>query len=141
MEREVGQASEAIWQLFPDNSKLLALNLGGGTKWETTRTLRYYLDKYHLFDASSGSLGMDDVYGNRVSVFRQQLERNIETQGWYRVHFHYIGEGLSSSEGNFRAVLDITKEHESKLWIAGMADIFKYQEERQLPRWPAWRLP
>jgi hypothetical protein len=131
MEHQVGDSSRAIWALFPGKSTLLALNLGGGTKWDTTKTLRYYLDKYHLFDASSGSLGMDDVYGNRVAVFHEQLERNVETQRWYRVHFHYIGEGLSSSEENFRAVLDITKEHESKLWIAGMADIYKYQQEQQ----------
>lgn len=131
MENQVGDASKAIWALFPGKSRLLALNLGGGTTWETTRTLRYYLDKYHLFDASSGSLGMDDVYGNRVSAFRQHLERNMETQGWCRVHFHYIGEGLSSSEANFRAALDIAKEHESELWIAGMADIYKYQQERR----------
>jgi len=131
MEHQVGDASKAIWELFPGKSRLLALNLGGGTKWETTKTLRYYLDKFHLFDASTGSLGMDDVYGNRVSAFRQHLERNIENLGWCKVHFHYIGEGLSSSEKNFRAVLDIAKEHESKLWIAGMADIYKYQQERR----------
>ena len=76
---------------------------------------------------------MDDVYGNRVSAFRQHLERNIETNGlgWCRIHFHYIGEGLSSSEENFRGILDIAKEHESDLWIAGMADIYKYQIQRR----------
>jgi hypothetical protein len=37
---------------------------------------------------------------------------------------------LSSSEANFRAVLDIVKEHEDELWVAGMADIHKYQTER-----------
>ena len=65
-EAEIGDAAKAIWQLFPGKSKLMALNLGGGTRWETTRTLRYYLDKYHLFDASGSSTGMDDTYGNRV---------------------------------------------------------------------------
>jgi hypothetical protein len=130
MEYQVGGASNAIWAMFPGKSRLLALNLGGGTKWETTRTLRYYLDKYHLFDASSGSLGMDDVYGDRVSAFAQHLRRHLERQGWCRVHFHYIGEGLSSSEENFRAILDIAKEHETEIWIAGMADIYKYQVER-----------
>ena len=58
MDREIGTATEAIWKLTPGRSKLMALNLGGGTRWETTRTLRHYLDKYHQFDASSGSLGM-----------------------------------------------------------------------------------
>jgi hypothetical protein len=40
MEREIGGAAEAIWKLTPGKSKLTALNLGGGTMWETTRTLR-----------------------------------------------------------------------------------------------------
>jgi hypothetical protein len=129
MEREIGQAAQAIWNLFPGKSRLMALNLGGGTWWETTRTLRYYLDKYHLFDASGNSTGMDDTYGNRVENFRRMLEQHIERGLWYRIHYHYIGEGLSSSEANFRAVLDIAKEREAALWIAGMADVHKYQTE------------
>ena len=129
-EDEIGDASKAIWELFPGKSKLIALNLGGGTHWETTKTLRYYLDKYHLFDASANSTGMDDTYGNRVATFRRLLEKHIERGLWYKVHYHYIGEGLSSSEANFRAALDVAKEHESELWIAGMADIHKYQTQR-----------
>lgn len=62
MEAEIGEAAKTIWRLFPDKSRLTALNLGGGTLWETTRTLRYYLEKYHHFDASQNSLGMDDSY-------------------------------------------------------------------------------
>lgn len=131
MEREIGEASKAIWELFPGKSKLLALNLGGGTAWETTKTLRYYLQKYHLFDASSGSLGMDDVYGDRPSAFAMHLQQHIERGLWCRIHFHAIGEKLNSSEANFRAALDVAKKHESELWIAGMADIHKYQTERQ----------
>lgn len=130
MDREIGGAAEAIWKLTPGKSKLMALNLGGGTLWETTRTLRHYLDKYHQFDASSGSLGMDDSYGGRVEAFRKALQTHVERGLWCRVHFHYIGEGLSSSEANFRAALDIAKERQDKLWIAGMADIHKYQTER-----------
>ncbi len=130
MEAEIGDAARAIWNMTPGRSRLTALNLGGGTQWTTSHTLRYYLDKYHQFDASSGSLGMDDAYGNRVDAFRGHLERHLESRGWCRVHFHYIGEGLSSSEANFRAALDTAKAHEASLWIAGMADIYKYQLER-----------
>ncbi len=46
MDREIGSAAETIWKLPPGRSKLLALNLGGGTHWETTCTLRHKLDKY-----------------------------------------------------------------------------------------------
>ncbi len=130
MGNEIGSAAEAIWKLTPGNSKLTALNLGGGTRWETTRTLRHYLDKYHQFDASSGSLGMDDSYGGRVEAFRKALETHLQRGLWCRIHYHYIGEGLSSSEANFRSALEIAKQHQAKLWIAGMADIYKYQTER-----------
>ena len=130
MESEISSAAAAIWKLTPGKSKLTALNLGGGTRWETTRTLHYYLDKYHHFDASSGSLGMDDSYGGRVEAFRKALETHLQRGLWCRVHYHYIGERLSSSEANFRVALDIAKQHQDKLWIAGMADIFKYQTER-----------
>ena len=130
MEVEIGDAAKAIWKLFPGKSTLMALNLGGGTLWETTHTLRYYLDKYHLFDASENSTGMDDTYGDRVANFRRVLEQHLQRGLWCRIHYHYIGEGLSSSEANFRAALDIAKEHEAALWIAGMADIHKYQTER-----------
>lgn len=129
-ETEIGGAAKTLWSLLPGKSPLMALNLGGGTQWETTRTLRYYLDKYHLFDASGSSTGMDDTYGNRVGAFRQMLEQHIARGLWYRVHYHYIGEGLSSSEANFRAVLEIAKERAADLWIAGMAEIYKYQTER-----------
>ena len=130
MDAEIGTAAEAIWKLTPGKSKLMALNLGGGTRWETSRTLRSYLDKHHQFDASSGSLGMDDSYGGRVEAFRKALETHLARGLWCRIHYHYIGEGLSSSEAHFRAALDIAKQHQDKLWIAGMADIYKYQTER-----------
>lgn len=130
MEREIGGAAEAIWKLIPGKSQLTALNLGGGTTWETTRTLRHYLDKYHQFDASSGSLGMDDSYGGRVEALRKALQTHLERGLWCRIHYHYIGEGLSSSEANFRAALDIAKQYQDRLWIAGMADIHKYQTQR-----------
>jgi len=130
MEAEIGEAAQAIWKLTPGRSKLMALNLGGGTRWETTRTLRYYLDKYHQFDASQNSTGMDDSYGNRVANFHRILEQHLERGLWCRIHYHYIGDGLSSSEANFRAALNVAKEHPSNLWIAGMADIHKYQSER-----------
>jgi len=130
MEAEIGDAAQTIWKLTPGKSKLMALNLGGGTRWETTRTLRYYLDKFHQFDASENSTGMDDSYGNRVANFRRTLEQHLERGLWCRIHYHYIGEGLSSSEANLRAALDIAKAHRSNLWIAGMADIDKYQTER-----------
>gem|GEM_PF-672491 len=133
MEHEIGDVARYIWSLFPHRSKLLALNLGGGTVWVTMKPLRYYLDKYHLFNVS-GSLGMDDVYGNRIAAFERHLTRHIERGLWCRAHFHAIGNGLSTSEENFRAVMELVKKHESDLWIAGLADAYKYQQERRAAR-------
>jgi hypothetical protein len=130
MEAEIGEAAQTIWKLTPGRSQLTALNLGGGTRWDTTHTLRYFLDKYHHFDASENSTGMDDSYGNRVENFRRILEQHLQRGLWCRIHYHYIGGGLSSTEANFRAALDIAKQHAADLWIAGMADIYKYQTER-----------
>jgi hypothetical protein len=130
MEREIGEASEYCWSIFPRRSKLLALNLGGGTFWETSRPLSYYLEKYHLFPVS-GSLGMDDVYGDRVPALRRHIERHIERGLWCRVHYHSIGPGLAASDENFRAAMEVVEEHRPQLWIAGMADIHKYQTERK----------
>jgi peptidoglycan/xylan/chitin deacetylase (PgdA/CDA1 family) len=131
MDHEIGQAAKAIWKLTPGSSKLTALNLGGGTYWVTTKTLRHYLDKYYLFDASFNSTGMDDVYGNRVATFRRLLESHMETGVRYKVHYHDVGEGHGASEANFRAALDVAREHQDQLWIAGMADIHKYETERR----------
>ena len=130
MDEQIGQASREIWKLFPNRSRLLALNLGGGTTWTTTKTLRHYLDQHHLF-VTGGSTGMDDVYGNRVSTFRRLLAAHIERGIWYRIHYHSIGENQGASEEHFREVLDVAKQHEAQLWIAGMADIYKHQTSRQ----------
>lgn len=128
--REVGEVSEYVWRLFPGRSKLVALNRGGGTHWTTTRPFSDYLEEYHLFPVS-GSLGMDDVYGNRASALEAHVARHIGRGGWCRVHFHSIGEGRASSEENFRAALDVVKKYEEQLWITGLADAYKYQEERR----------
>ena len=130
MDREIGEASEYIASLFPHRSKVQALNLGGSTFWVTTKPLRYYLEKYHSFNVT-GSLGMDDVYGDRAAALRQNLMRHMERGLWCRAHFHSIGQGLSASEEHFRAALEEVKTHASDLWIAGLADVYKYQEERK----------
>ncbi len=133
MEREIGDAARYIQSLFPGRSPLLALNLGGGTKWTTTRPLRYYLLKYHLF-VVSGSLGMDDVYGNRPAALERLIQRGIGRGAWCKAHWHYVGPGLSTSLENFRAELSIVERYRDKLWIAGLADAYKYLWQRRASR-------
>jgi hypothetical protein len=133
MEREIGEVSQYIWSLFPHRRRLHALNLGGGTVWVTANPFRYYLDKYHMFHVS-GSLGMDKAYGDRVTALQRHLTRHIERGLWCRVHFHSIGKGLSISEEDFHAAMELVKNHESDLWVAGLADVYKYQQERRAAR-------
>lgn len=129
MDAEIGLAAGIIREVAPHQRGIMALNLGGGTTWTTTRTLRYYLGKHHQFDVS-GSLGMDDVYGGRVEAFRRHLETHLERGLWARVHYHGIGEGEGASEANFRAALAVAAEHRDRVWNAGMAEIHAYQTVR-----------
>ncbi len=129
MAREIGSVSEYIWQLFPQRSMLLALNLGGGTVWKTTKPFSHYLDTYHLFPVT-GSLGMDDVYGGRLAALRLHIERHLNRGLWCKTHFHSVGPGLATSEENFRTAMALLQEYESRVWVAGLADAYKYRQER-----------
>lgn len=129
MDAEIGLAAEIIRQVAPHQGKLIALNLGGGTTWTTTRTLRHYLETYHQFEIG-GSLGMDDVYGGRVEAFRKHLDSHLERGLWARVHYHGVGEGEGASEANFRAALEIAGQYRDRIWNAGMTEIHRYQTAR-----------
>jgi hypothetical protein len=130
-DRELGDCSRYIWSQFPDKSKLLVLARGGATTWTTTRPFRYWLDKYHLVTGGRGSVSMADEYGPRLPLFERRLAEALADGSWFPTHYHAIGEGhLSMTEENFARVLEITKDHEDQLWIAGMGDIHKYEEER-----------
>ncbi len=131
-DRELGETARYIWSLFPNKSKLLALSRGGATTWTTTKPFRYWLDKYHLFTPPRSSTSMADEYGPRLPLYQRRLSEALEEGAWLQSHYHAIGEGhLSLTEANFREVLDMTKEHDAELWSAGIADIYKYQQERK----------
>ena len=68
MAMEIGQAARTISEICCGKRRLLAVNSGGGTTWGTPEPLRWYLDTYNVFDASAGSLGLDDGYGSRVAA-------------------------------------------------------------------------
>jgi Polysaccharide deacetylase len=127
--REIGDAAQYIWSLFPDQSRIVALNLGGGTTIKTKEPLQTFLDQYHVFPVT-GSLGMDDVYGNRPSALRRKLEREIKRGLWCKIHFHSIGPNLATSKENFVAEMDIVREYSSKIWVTGLASAYKFQRER-----------
>jgi peptidoglycan/xylan/chitin deacetylase (PgdA/CDA1 family) len=129
IEREVGQAAEYICGLFPQRSRLVALNRGGGTTWITRKPFSYYLENYHLFNVT-GSLGMDDVYGKRIAALERHLLNAVKRNGWAKIHYHSIGDGLATSEDNFRAAMQLLSKRADQIWITGLADAFKYLTER-----------
>jgi len=129
MEAEISLAAGIIRQVAPHQGRLLALNLGGGTTWTTTQTLRRYLEKHDHFEIG-GSLGMDDVYGGRVEALRKHLDTHLARGLWARVHYHGVGPGQGASEANFRAALEIARQHRDDFWNAGMAEIHRYQAAR-----------
>ena len=133
VDRELGDVSKYIWQLFPKRSRLVALSLGGGTKWTTREPLQHWLDKYHLV-LMSGSLGMDDVYGKRIAALERHVVRHVESGGWCRAHYHSIGKGHASSEASFRAAMGLVAKHKHDLWVTGLADAHKYQQEYKASR-------
>jgi peptidoglycan/xylan/chitin deacetylase (PgdA/CDA1 family) len=129
MDAEIRLAAEIIREVAPHQGKLLALNLGGGTTWTTSRTLRQYLDSHHHFEIG-GSLGMDDVYGGRVEAFRKHLDSHVERGLWARAHYHGVGPGKGASEANFRAALEIVRHYRDRIWNAGMGEVHRYQSVR-----------
>jgi hypothetical protein len=126
-EQEIGGASQVIWGLLPGKSKLACFSAGGGTVWTYGRTLRSILDQYELFSFQP-RLGIS-MTDSAAENYRRILEQTIETKVSVMVLFHQIEKGAVSVE-TFRAVLETTKTHDAEIWVAGMADVFKYQEER-----------
>jgi hypothetical protein len=127
VEREVGEACEVIWNLFPRKSKLMAFIAGGGTVWSYSRPFRYYVDKYHLFaphpEASMGVTNSD------ADNYRGRLAQAIERGAWFASSYHAISLPWMSDE-TFRAVLESTRERQADIWPAGLAEAHKYREER-----------
>ncbi len=129
-EREIGEATAYIRQLFPQ-AGLICFSPGGGTIWTHSRPLRYFLDKYRLIiPRPQLALSMTE---NSAPDFQMLLEQAIEKQAWLLALFHQIQKPWLSEE-TFRAVLEMTRARQEMLWIAGMARVYKYQQARQHAR-------
>ncbi|MBI3948338.1 MAG: polysaccharide deacetylase family protein [Armatimonadetes bacterium] len=126
-DREVGDVSRYIWSLFPGKSKLLSFDTGGGTVWTFSQPFRALADRYHLFwPHPRTSIGMTD---KDAENYRARLAGAIERKVWFSANFHSIALPWMSDE-TFRRVLEATKERESEIWVAGIAEAFKYEQER-----------
>ncbi len=130
IEHEVGEPAAYIRKLFPRRGPLIALNRGGGTTWVTRRPFSHFLDKHDLFNVW-GSMGMDDVYGKRLEALERHLLNGLARNGWIKAHFHAIGPALATSEEHFRAQMRLIEIYADRLWITGLADAYKYRQERK----------
>ena len=130
-EAEVGKTSEYIWRVQPDRGRLLAFARGGGTVWTQRKSIEYLLKRYPLFRCGN-SMSCSEVYEHfSVDRFKERLDRTIEEGKWLQTHFHCIGPGyLNISVATFRQLLDYARDRGTEVWQAGMAEIYKYQEER-----------
>lgn len=127
VDRELGEAATYIRSLFPGRSGLICFNPGGGTVWTHAMPLRQFLDRHNLV-CPRPRLAIS-MTNNRVSAYRDLLKQAIETGAWAMALFHQIEKPWVTEE-NFRAVLEITREREPDLWIAGMTAVHKYERER-----------
>lgn len=135
-ETEVGAAAQAIWQLQPGRSKLIAFCNAGGTAWTFSAPWSQFLEKYHLLESAT-LLSMADVSGDIVTRYRETLAQMVADGGWLRSHYHSVAPGsLNISEEHLRAAFEMTRQGVARrdLWNAGMAEIRKYADEREQSR-------
>lgn len=127
-DRELGEAATYIRSLFPGKSELLCVNLGGGTVWTHALPLRCLFDKHRLV-APRPRLAIS-MTNDRANAYKDLLDQAIQAGVWATALFHQIGSPWVSEE-TFRSVLEITREREQQLWIAGMGTVHKYERERE----------
>jgi peptidoglycan/xylan/chitin deacetylase (PgdA/CDA1 family) len=127
VDRELGENSRYIWSLFPHKSRLLLFNRGGGTRWTQATSLDRFYDKYYLIAAQPRlAISMTDKDADK---YRTVLGQAIDMGVWFTANFHQIALPWMSDE-TFRSVLEGAHERRSEIWVAGMIEAYKYQQER-----------
>jgi len=132
---EIGECSRYIWKLFPKKSKLLAFRSGGGTTWHIEKPWSHYRQKWHLISAPySGAVGTDGPYSKITSLeaFKKRTEETIANREWFSFYFHAIGtaRGMGIAEKLFRDMMRYLRTKRRRVWFGGVAQIHKYQTER-----------
>jgi hypothetical protein len=137
-EYQIGECSRYLWEIFPQQGKLLPFSRGGGTTWEISREqMRELADKYFLFRHFSGRSACDDpnsqYYTREGDIdIREHVQWAIDEGAWTQIMFHGIGgEWISYSEQAFVQLLDFLVQHEDALWVATVGDVWKYQQQYQ----------
>lgn len=127
---EIGECSRFLRELQTEGSPLRAFQRGGGTTWLQRKPMEYFRAKYDLFRPPPNSLSCSEDYEwFSVERVRQRLAEVRERGGWMQTHFHAVGDGhLKIAPGTLRQLCELFKADD--LWSAGIAAIYKYQQER-----------
>lgn len=136
---EIGECSRYIWSVFPQKSRLLAFRRGGGTGWKIQRPWSHYHEKYHLIqDANQDSVGTDPGVCEitTTDAFQRRTDQIIAAGGWLSFYFHdvNVAQGMSIGEKPFREMIAHLgqKSRAWQAWVGGIAQVHKYETERDL---------
>lgn len=150
-EYEIGEADKILRSVQNDPTSLMVFAAGGLTRWggrrweESSEPYKRLVERYHLIDLYDGSHGAKHVQSTDTALGLCDFAQEAIESGAHRaLVFHDIGnpgmtdllkqllKGSHLTFGEkpfleFLACLDARKE---KLWIAPLADIYKYEAER-----------
>ncbi len=149
---EIGEVSRLIWRIYPEQSKLLVFaSGGGGKKWggkyweEAPEDYKSLVRKYFLIDLYDGQhphLSVQSELSDEeiIRFIRKALRENRHQA----IVFHEIGRpgilerlkgiyrgyDLSINHESLENILVFLQKMEKVLWTAPVADILKYEKER-----------
>ena len=153
---EIGEVSRLIWKLYPNKGRLLVFASGGGGKkwggkeWEhASEEYKSMVEKYKLIDLYDGShpgFGVGSKRGYkeinaRVQTAVQKGEHvpivfhSIGKPGWKeRIASIYRGYDLALPIEEFDQLVQLLGQMKDQLWVAPLADVLKYETERNQSR-------
>ena len=152
---EICKASELIWKLFPNESKLNVFASGGGEKWngerwsKTDPEFKAILPKYHLVALYNGRNNGVELNSNLPPNQRKRLIEHALTEKIHRTMiFHKVGnknlidftkEIISGFTNCFpkEQYLNLLKYLDSKrsqVWVVSIVQIIEYQTEFEVSK-------
>lgn len=152
---EIGGVSRLIWKLYPNKGKLLVFASGGGAKWggkdweEASEEYKLIAKKYNLIDLYDGKHPAFSVGSkNGHAEVNGRVQAGVQRGEHLPILFHSIGRpglkeriaaiyhgyDLNLPSEEFDKTLLHLVEMKDQLWVAPLADVLKYETERNQSR-------
>jgi len=149
-EYEIGEVSELLWNLYPNENKLNVFASGGGETWGGRRwhkasfQYKQLAEKFFLIDLYSGEHKRIELNSNFAQKdWNFMIDDSIENGTHQAFVFHKIGDKSSIdflkefitgynncfSSNKFLDFLADLESKKDKIWIAPLIDILKYERE------------